>query len=149
MDGPNLSPALREYANPKAAARQEADTLTGIREDIVAEVPRLRRYALSLLRDAVAADDLVHDCLERGLSRIHLFQPGTNLRAWLFTIMHNLHINAVLKARRAPPAGTSDDAAESHRSAIPPAQGDGLLVRDLERALDKLSLDQKAVVLKV
>lgn len=149
MDGPALSPALRKYADPKAAAQQETDTLTGIREDIVAEVPRLRRYALSLLRDAVAADDLVQDCLERGLSRIHLFQPGTNLRAWLFTIMHNLHINAVLKARRAPPAGTRDDAAESHRSAIPASQGDGLIVRDLERALDKLSLDQKAVVLLV
>jgi hypothetical protein len=55
--------------------------------------------------------------------------------------MHNLHINAVLKARRAPPAGTRDDAAGSHRSAIPASQGDGLMVRDLERALDKLSLD--------
>ena len=71
------------------------------------------------------------------------------MRAWLFTIMHNLHINAVLKARRAPPAGIRDDAAESHRSAIPASQGDGLMVRDLERALDKLSLDQKAVVLLV
>jgi RNA polymerase sigma-70 factor (ECF subfamily) len=75
MDGPALSPALRKYAAPNAAAQQETDTLTGIKEDIVAE------YALSLLRDSVAADDLVQDCLERGICRIHLFQPGTNLRA--------------------------------------------------------------------
>jgi RNA polymerase sigma-70 factor (ECF subfamily) len=72
---------LRKYAPPNAAAQQETDTLTGIKEDIVAEVPRLRRYALSLIRDSVAADDLVQNCLERGISRIHLFQSGTNLRA--------------------------------------------------------------------
>jgi RNA polymerase sigma-70 factor (ECF subfamily) len=72
MDGTALSPALRKYAEPNAAAQQATDTLTGIKEDFVAEVPRLRRYALSLLRDSVAADDLVQDCLERGISRIHL-----------------------------------------------------------------------------
>lgn len=59
MDGPALSPALQKHADPKAAAQQEVDTLTGIKAEIVAEVPRLRRYALSLLRDSVAADDLV------------------------------------------------------------------------------------------
>lgn len=109
----------------------------------------MRRYALSLLRDATAADDLVQDSLERALSRLHLFQPGTNLRAWLFTIMHNLHINAVIKARRTPSSGNADDVAESHRGAIPPLQGDRLLIRDLERALERLTLDQKAVVLLV
>jgi len=64
-----------------------------IRDDIVENVPRLRRYARLLLRDPVSADDLVQDVLERALSRLHLYQPGTNLRAWLFTIMHNLHVN--------------------------------------------------------
>jgi cytochrome c556 len=55
MNGPTLSPALRKYADPNAAVQQETNTLTDIKEDIVAEVPRLRRYALSLLRDSVAA----------------------------------------------------------------------------------------------
>ena len=78
MDGPAHRP---HCGNTRRRTQQETDTLTGIKEDIVAEVPRLRRYALSLIRDSVAADDLVQDCLERGISRIHLFQSGTNLRA--------------------------------------------------------------------
>ena len=56
-------------------------------------IPRLRRYAIALVRDRVAADDLVQDTLERAWSRWHLWQPDTDLRAWLFTIMHNVHVN--------------------------------------------------------
>jgi RNA polymerase sigma-70 factor (ECF subfamily) len=102
-----------------------------------------------LLRDQVSADDLVQDSLERALSRQNLFQPGTNLRAWLFTIMHNLHVNSVIKARRAPPSGSIDDVADSHRTAVAPSQGDHLVLRDLERALDTLSVDQRSVVVLV
>jgi RNA polymerase sigma-70 factor (ECF subfamily) len=83
-----------------------------------------------LLRDQVSADDLVQDSLERALSRQNLFQPGTNLRAWLFTIMHNLHVNSVIKARRAPPSGSIDDVADSHRTAVAPSLGDHLVLRD-------------------
>jgi RNA polymerase sigma-70 factor (ECF subfamily) len=118
-------------------------------DDILAEIPRLRRYAYVLLRDQVSADDLVQDSLERALSRQNLFQPGTNLRAWLFTIMHNLHVNSVIKARRAPPSGSIDDVADSHRTAVAPSQGDHLVLRDLERALDTLSVDQRSVVVLV
>ena len=57
-----------------------------IRDAVVTEIPHLRRYARALLRDATAADDLVQDCLERALGRLHLFQPGTNLRSWLFGV---------------------------------------------------------------
>jgi len=118
-------------------------------ENILAEIPRLRRYAYVLLRDQVAADDLVQDSLERALSRQNLFQPGTNLRAWLFTIMHNLHVNAVIKARRASPAGNTDDVADSHRCAVEPSQGDHLMLRDMERALAALSEEQRSVVILV
>jgi RNA polymerase sigma-70 factor (ECF subfamily) len=120
-----------------------------IRDDIVAEVPRLRRYARILLKDQGAADDLVQDCLERALSRLHLFQPGTNLRAWLFTIMHNLHVNAVIRARREAPAWNGDAASDGLHCAIPPSQGQGLALRDMERALDQLTSEQRAVVLLV
>jgi RNA polymerase sigma-70 factor (ECF subfamily) len=57
-------------------------------------IPALRRYARALVRDADKADDLVQDCLERSVSRFGQFTPGTNLRTWLFTIMHNLHCDA-------------------------------------------------------
>lgn len=120
-----------------------------ITDDIVAEVPRLRRYARILLKDQGAADDLVQDCLERALSRIHLFQPGTNLRAWLFTIMHNLHVNAVIRARREAPAPNGDAGSDELHCATPPSQGQGLTLRDMERALDQLTSEQRAVVLLV
>jgi RNA polymerase sigma-70 factor (ECF subfamily) len=120
-----------------------------IRDDIVAEVPRLRRYARVLLRNQSAADDLVQDCLERALSRLHLFRPGTNLRAWLFTIMHNLHVNTAIRARREMPASNGDAASDCFDSAVPPAQSEGLAVRDMERALDRLTSEQRTVVLLV
>jgi len=53
------------------------------------EIPRLRRYARALTRDSIRADDLVQDTLLRGLAKAHLWQAGTDIRAWLFTIMHN------------------------------------------------------------
>ena len=53
------------------------------------EIPRLRRYARALTRDSIRADDLVQDTLLNGLAKAHLWQAGTDIRAWLFTIMHN------------------------------------------------------------
>jgi len=116
------------------------------RTAIVAEIPRLRRYARVLMRDPATADDLVQDCLERALGRLHLFEPGTNLRAWLFTIMHNLHVNARVRQGRSPEVAV-DPQAEAGE--VEPAQGSGLLMRDLERALGALPDDQRAVVLLV
>lgn len=150
MDGPTIqNPLEKNRASLGVIRNRTISTGQTITDDIAAEIPRLRRYAHVLLRDSVAADDLVQDSLERAISRQTLFQPGTNLRAWLFTIMHNLHVNAVIKARRTPTAGTTDDIADSHRSAVAPSQGDGLMLRDLERALGKLSEEQRAVVLLV
>jgi RNA polymerase sigma-70 factor (ECF subfamily) len=113
---------------------------------IVAEIPRLRRYARVLVRDPASADDLVQDCLERALGRIHLFQPGTNLRAWLFTIMHNLHVNARVRQARSPEIAVSPS---SEHSEVVPGQGGGLLLRDLERALAELPEEQRSVVLLI
>ena len=64
------------------------------------EIPRLRRYARALTRDVTAADDLVQDCLVRALAKKHLWQPDTDLRAWLFTILHNQYVNQVRKIVR-------------------------------------------------
>src|SRR4029077_2345001 len=67
---------------------------------IEAEIPRLRRYARALTRDVARADDLVQSCLARALAKQHLWQPGTDLRAWLFTILHNQHVNDVRRSVR-------------------------------------------------
>src|SRR5260370_8489538 len=64
------------------------------------EIPRLRRYARALTRNAVRADDLVQETLVRALYKGHLWQPGTDLRAWLFTIMHNQNVNEIRRAIR-------------------------------------------------
>ncbi len=113
---------------------------------IVEQIPHLRRYALALLGDRDRANDLVQDCLERGLSRWHLWRPG-NLRAWLFTIMHNINANARRRAARAP-LGVALDTAE-FLAPVPPAQEDGLNLAALQRALAVLPEDQRAVLLLV
>ena len=75
-----------------------------IRDELIEHVPRLRRYARALINNRELADDLVQDTLERAIARTELFRSGTDLRAWLFTIMHNIFVNQVRKsaARGAP-----------------------------------------------
>ena len=74
------------------------------------EIPRLRRYARALTRDAARADDLVQSCLVRAIAKEHLWQPGTDLRAWLFTILHNQHVNDVRRSvREGVSVATLDD----------------------------------------
>jgi len=111
------------------------------------EIPRLRRYARALTRDINAADDLVQDCLTRALSKIHLWQEGTDLRAWLFTILHNQYVNHVRRAVREGAAVGLSDAEPLLTSA--PNQGKRLELRDLERAIAKLPEEQRSVLLLV
>src|SRR5580765_5250872 len=107
-------------------------------------IPRLRRYARALVGDRATADDLVQDTLERAWAKLHLYRRGTDLRAWLFTVMHNVHVNRVRAAR---PTDLIDD--EMPELAQRPAQGDALLVRDLDRSIARLPAEQRAVLLLV
>src|SRR5687768_5376431 len=72
-------------------------------ERLVELIPRLRRYARALVGDRATADDLVQDTLERAWAKLHLYRRGTDLRAWLFTVMHNVHVNRVRAARATDP----------------------------------------------
>jgi len=63
------------------------------------EIPHLRRFARYVVRDVDRADDLVQECLTRALAKLHTWTPGTNLRAWLFVILKNCHINDVRRER--------------------------------------------------
>ncbi len=115
---------------------------------IVEEIPHLRRYARALLGDADLADDLVQDALTRAMDRLHLWRPGSNMRTWLFSILHNQHVNAAKRrARRPDSAGLAPVHENLH--AAPPTQGAGQSIRDLDRALGQLSEDQRLVVLLV
>ncbi len=115
--------------------------------EIEAEIPRLRRYARALTRDMVAADDLVQDCLTRALGKLHLWQRGTDLRAWLFTILHNQYVNYVRRSvREGAMVGLSDTEPLLTRA---PQQGSRLELRDLERAIAKLPEEQRSAILLV
>ncbi|HZB90190.1 MAG TPA: sigma-70 family RNA polymerase sigma factor [Stellaceae bacterium] len=111
------------------------------------EIPRLRRYARALTRDATRADDLVQSCLVRALAKSHLWQPGTDLRAWLFTILHNQHVNDVRRAVREGISVPVEDVAPVLTA--PSTQGASLQLRDLDRAMARLPEEQRQVLLLV
>src|SRR5512140_376785 len=110
---------------------------------IAEHIPRLRRYARALAGDSHRADDLVQDTLERALSKFHLWRHGSDLRAWMFSIMHNVFINQ-LKARREL---ALDEATEAALES--PPQSDPLQLRDLDAALRRLPAEQREVLLLV
>ena len=113
-------------------------------QDIVAEIPRLRRYARALAGEAVRADDLVQDTLERALGKWSLWRPG-NLRAWLFSIMHNLFVNQARSPRLVDYPG--DDALPDLPTRA--TQNDALELRDFVHSLSRLPEEQREVLLLV
>ena len=121
--------------------------MTDFRHSLEAEIPRLRRYARALARNSVRADDLVQETLARALLKEHLWQPGTDLRAWLFTIMHNQNVNEVRSAARNQAAIHLEDC-----SAVLIVNSDPTVSRqlyELERALAELPEEQRQVILLV
>ena len=111
------------------------------------QIPRLRRYARALTRNRERADDLVQDTLSRALVKEQFWQPGTNLRAWLFTIMHNQNVNNV----RLPVVRESRMVDMEQLSPMP-ATTDPTASRqmfELERALAQLPVEQRQVILLV
>src|SRR3954447_22784957 len=85
---------------PFGPAQNEVIPMQEFGRLVEAQIPRLRRYARALTRDVTRADDLVQSCLTRAVAKQHLWQPGTDLRAWLFTILHNQHVNEVRRSVR-------------------------------------------------
>jgi RNA polymerase sigma factor (sigma-70 family) len=111
-------------------------------------IPSLRRYARSLTGDAWTADDLVQDTLERACSKWRLWTAGSDLRAWLFTLMHNVFVNQLRSASRQSPAGASVNVDDVEHELVAPETGasQGL---DLQRCLLRLPEDQRVVLLLV
>jgi len=109
-------------------------------------IPRLRRYARALTGERNAADDLVQDTLERAWTKLHLWRAGSDLRAWLFTIMHNVHVNQV-RSRGATPTLPLDE--DMPDAPVRATQSDMLEVRDIDAALRRLPVEQREVLLLV
>jgi RNA polymerase sigma-70 factor (ECF subfamily) len=117
-----------------------------ILQEIEDAIPALRRYARALTRDIDRADDLVQDCLARAIARRGLFRPPGPVRAWLFTILVNLHRNAMRSTRRRSDTVDLDSIPEP---ATPPTQPGHMALAELARAIERLPLDQKEALLLV
>ncbi len=114
-------------------------------QQLLTWLPRLRRYARALAGSRDDADDLVQDTLERAWSRSGLWRGVADMRAWLFAIMHNLHVDGV-RRQRPPMVDLDEDFLEF---ATPPTQGERLDVLDLQAALDLLPIEQKEILLLI
>ena len=118
-----------------------------LHRDIEGVLPNLRRYARSLTHDAIDADDLVQECLARALGKLHLWKVGTDLRAWLFSILHNEYVTQIRRAARQNTAVDWSDYESTLTCA--PGQIEHLEIRDLVRALKSLPEEQRTAVLMI
>jgi RNA polymerase sigma-70 factor, ECF subfamily len=117
------------------------------RELLEKQIPRLRRYALALTRHPDRADDLVQDTIVRALAKEQLWEAGTDLRAWLFTILHNLRVNDV---RRGVREGTTIDIQNVPNAIVAttdPSASQTLF--ELDRAMGQLAEEQRQVILLI
>jgi RNA polymerase sigma-70 factor (ECF subfamily) len=117
--------------------------------ELVAAIPRLRRYARVLTGDVSRADDLVQDTLARAWEKRRLWRTGSDLRAWLFTIMHNVHVNQLALVRR-DAANVSIDADPGNASWQLPVRAnqlDRVELMEVVQQMGRLSADQREVLL--
>jgi RNA polymerase sigma-70 factor (ECF subfamily) len=114
--------------------------------EVISGLPLLRRYARALTGDPAWADDLVQDTAERALVRHRAFRAGTNLRAWLFTILRHIYIDQ-LRARRE--IAVDEDAAPWRSLEAPRTEVDALVLRDVQEALYHLPVEQREVILLI
>jgi RNA polymerase sigma-70 factor (ECF subfamily) len=112
------------------------------------QIPRLRRYARALTRNSDRADDLVQDTLRRALIKEQFWETGTNLRAWLFTIMHNQNVNNVRRGARESAAVVDIERVSMTLPATTDPTASRKMV-ELDRALAQLPLGQRQVILRV
>jgi RNA polymerase sigma factor (sigma-70 family) len=112
---------------------------------LIACIPRLRRYARALTGERAGADDLVQDTMERGWLKLSSWRRGTDMRAWLFGIMHNLHVDQTRRPALATVALDEDTPLPSSGS----SESDRLELRDMESALALLPADQREILLLI
>jgi RNA polymerase sigma-70 factor, ECF subfamily len=129
-----------------APRRRDLTVEPALRDDLLRATPSLRAFAISLTNNLDRADDLVQDTLVRALANIDRFQRGTNLNAWLFTILRNLFHSEYRKRRREV---EDADGAYAAKLAVQPAQGAHLDLDDFRKALGKISADQREALLLV
>jgi len=131
---------------PRGAAQTEEATHASFRRDLLAAIPKLRAFALSLASHADHADDLVQETLMKACNHQDSFQPGTNIKAWLFTILRNEYFSQLRKRKR-----EVEDANGEYAGSVmtPGGQESQLDMADLRIALQQLPADQREAVVLV
>ena len=123
----------------------DKDAVTSI---MVGQIPYLRRYARALTQNVADSDDLVQNCLLRAISKIDRFEAGTNLRAWLLAIMHNIFIDGFRKKRRAREVSETTETIQKGMF-TPANQLRRVQVTDVEAALSSLPAAQRSTLLLI
>jgi RNA polymerase sigma-70 factor (ECF subfamily) len=127
----------REYGAAKATLYRDIETF----------LPNIRRYARSLTRNAVDADDLVQECVTRALTKLHLWKAGTDLRAWLIRILHNQYVSQVRRATLQSPTVEWSKCVAALTCG--PYQIEHLHLREVVQALRSLPQEQRTAVLMI
>jgi RNA polymerase sigma-70 factor (ECF subfamily) len=117
-----------------------------LRDDLVAAIPNMRAFAISLCGNRDRADDLVQEALVKAWNHLDSFEQGTNLKAWLFTILRNAYFSELRKTKREIADSEGQLAA---KLSVPPEQQGHLDLLDLNRALSKLPPDQREALILV
>ncbi|MFQ6551621.1 RNA polymerase sigma factor [Aestuariibius insulae] len=116
------------------------------RDEIVEHLKPMRAFAMSLTKDWAKADDIVQDTIVKAWTNIDKFEPGTNMRAWLFTILRNTFYSSYRKVKREV---SDTDGVFSARLSEKPSHDGRLQMRDFERALSKLPIEQREALILV
>lgn len=132
-------------AENNMARSKDKDSVTSI---LVGQIPYLRRYARALTQNVSDADDLVQNCLVRAIAKMDRFEAGTNLRAWLLAIMHNIFIDSFRKKRRAREVCETTETIQKGMF-TPANQFRRVQVTDVEAALSKLPAAQRSTLLLI
>ncbi len=117
-------------------------------DDILGHIPALRAYSRALCRSVPDAEDLVQETLLRAIENAHRYQPGTNMRAWLFTIMRNRFFTNCRKAARER-TGAADCVSSSVRAQVGPGQDDYMQMREMQAALREMPRHYREAIILV
>ena len=116
------------------------------RDALVTHLASLRAFAISLSRNMAAADDLVQDTIVKAWTNIDKFQPGTNMQAWLFTILRNTYFSSLRKTRREV---ADPDGIHAAGLFVKPDHDGRLAFADFKRAFDQLTAEHREVLILV
>ena len=116
------------------------------KQDLLAAIPSLRAFAMSLAQNGDKADDLVQETLVKAWDKQSSFQPGTNLKAWVFTILRNEFYSQMRKRGREV---QDSDGAITARLAVHPSQHGSLDLGDFRSALETLPEDQREAIILI